>query len=1739
MIISALITKIIIGFSISAIMAGASYAYRKFTQKPLEIGERDFEVNVVDTKSYLPVVRGRMLLGINRIYTNVHPSDKSLLYLVGAICHGPIQSIQKIYFDGDIAVDYVNNPADDPVDSFYSDVIQEVDYRLGGINQAAYAEMKTAFPNIWTDNHKGDGVASIMLKIKFNADKFPSGLPNKITVLVKGSKLQDFRQDLILDACETAWTSQQTDLNPDQVTVATTTGKVANAVRATILASASSGLLFTKEMSAKDVSGLNALTLWIRSSIDIAVAELKILIDEHANCASPERTLSLPALFANEWKRVVVEYSTDVITDLNAIISIGIKQNSDLGAFTLDIDEVYATLLCYDYLSAKNMPLIEDCEDVWLETTANSANITRSTSTDIPSNLTGNSATAKIVNPTSVAANTILMTEAISIDLSAAEYISVYIKSSIDLDYGDLAILLDNTAQCASPLETLKIPKLKAKDGWQYIELELKDPSLLTTIISVGLKQRKQLGVNADGIKTTEPIFYLDQIQALNYVEPGANPILSQFDYLSNPVYGGAFEPENDFDLPAFTIEANYCDELVAGLPLEPPEACKAKLLEETGNLSLGDYRYRITFVFSDGTETAGSQRSNKVTTKNKKKSDGNTAPYTKIRLKNIPISDAFQVVARNIYRTQANGTEYRLLDTINDNILTSYDDSIADATIASAATCPESNVGASAVSQPRFECHGIVDTSKEIKNNIEELLTSCRGNLFFESGKYSVFIKKPTTSETTIALTEDNIIGDWDFSLPGVRDTANIIKASWINKPKDYKTSYVFWPPKKEDNPYLINDNEFENIREMDLFFTINKQTARQLSMVAWREPRLAPIKVNVKCKEEALKLRVGSVVNVTHTTPDWTTKAFWVEGIGILMNGQIQISLGEYNVNSYSYDTINADPVPYQAIDDTVGDLLEPPDMIEYPPPVTGLEGIYKRGNDGDVFGRDLAIRWNGVTIAGNNTEYLISAKPPSNDYVSPTTYSEQGIKYKIEVYYSIFQYLNPQVYIGIVNVKDRIVFVKVQPETEFVFSLEDNIEAAKTLWENQATNDPTNYAKYYGVPQRNVMFWVYTINEKGNISTPKEIILGNDAPDMLNSAGVNTTPTVTVLKSALEFDFPHPYQEYDISHFIGKLASGGLDVLQSSAAWIASTAYSSLTHYVYPTKLNGHAYKCTTSGTSGTSEPTWTEPTSAIQHPTVNDGTVVWTHIGTLKIQKIASIINADSSDTEVLAANYTVKVKGLDPKTIYYFKVTPYDVYGVGSPSLPSPPTQPGLTEDDSESYITIPAATTGLALTVEVGTNLKAKWNQNAESDIDGYILMLRGVNDITAAIQPTAQEIADGVTAGGKDTTGDVYWIGVDGDVGSVNQYIFKDMKNGWKYFVRVRAVNTSDQKGYWSHADDGIVVWPSNASVLGISSDDFDYTYKRFIFTTVFSSTDADTVAWTAGLLQFRKFDGTTENHSIGSGNTGNMTGSGGWIIWQSSAPTVYSYVTSIGEGQVAMARVKPDTNQAFYGVFADTKESVLSRSMLLANTILGQHIEADTLSAIKANLGALTLAHSDGASIAWKDNSGVIRMWMAVTNAGVPIIRISKATYNASTETNPNNLLFSSAYNYVKVINSEEHILNSSTIFIAATVNANAFGFQSESFDVSSTVPDTSNRKIKGTINLGGGFVFPTTYISLLRIDATGLVWGWWEIYYDPGNRKVWVRRYVMNDSTVNYSLGSAVNHYASWEIDAETLT
>ena len=82
-----------------------------------------------------------------------------------------------------------------------------------------------------------------------------------------------------------------------------------------------------------------------------------------------------------------------------------------------------------------------------------------------------------------------------SLDISGYTHLEGWVKATTALAASDFNVLLDNTAACASPVETLAVPAVAA-DTWTFFRIELANPESDTAIVSVGIEYNANSGTN-------------------------------------------------------------------------------------------------------------------------------------------------------------------------------------------------------------------------------------------------------------------------------------------------------------------------------------------------------------------------------------------------------------------------------------------------------------------------------------------------------------------------------------------------------------------------------------------------------------------------------------------------------------------------------------------------------------------------------------------------------------------------------------------------------------------------------------------------------------------------------------------------------------------------------------------------------------------------------------------------------------------------------------------------------------------------------------------------------------------------------------------------------------------------------------------------------------------------------------------------------------------------------------------
>ena len=142
-----------------------------------------------------------------------------------------------------------------------------------------------------------------------------------------------------IHACESAF-DESVDA---QITAATDTEikwRGNSSMKLTVDVSAGGSDLITDSITSLDISGHTHVEFWCRSTVATSAADIHILLDNTASCASAVETLALPALTANTDTFVRIALSNP--RSDTAIISVVVRFTVDKGASVFWIDDIQA-----------------------------------------------------------------------------------------------------------------------------------------------------------------------------------------------------------------------------------------------------------------------------------------------------------------------------------------------------------------------------------------------------------------------------------------------------------------------------------------------------------------------------------------------------------------------------------------------------------------------------------------------------------------------------------------------------------------------------------------------------------------------------------------------------------------------------------------------------------------------------------------------------------------------------------------------------------------------------------------------------------------------------------------------------------------------------------------------------------------------------------------------------------------------------------------------------------------------------------------------------------------------------------------------------------------------------------------------------------------------------------------------------------------------------------------------------
>ena len=236
------------------------------------------------------------------------------------------------------------------------------------------------------------------------------------------------------------------------------------------------------------------------------------------------------------------------------------------------------------------------------------------------------------------------------------------------------------------------------------------------------------------------------------------------------------------------------------------------------------------------------------------------------------------------------------------------------------------------------YEINAVLDTGSEIFDNLDILLTGCRGFLPRTNGQYALYMDKAQSS--AMSLDTSQIVDGIKIVGEKTSNRYNQVRVTFVNPENNWQNEQAVWPPKDStDETTFLSEDNAELILDIQMPTCTNYYAALDFARVLCLRSRNAK-RVAFKATSEALSLAVPDVVSITHPTPGFVAKPFQIESIGLESDGTCVISGVEYDSSIYAYDN-TVEQVTYA---DTV---LPDPSVVA---PVSNLTAVGATQSEAD---------------------------------------------------------------------------------------------------------------------------------------------------------------------------------------------------------------------------------------------------------------------------------------------------------------------------------------------------------------------------------------------------------------------------------------------------------------------------------------------------------------------------------------------------------------------------------------------------------------------------------------------------------------------------------------------------------------------------------------------------------------------------------------------------------------------
>ena len=177
-------------FLITTAIGLALYALTPKPELPSSPGSRGYQVTQFGPAQDRQIIYGRSRVGGVRVFDEVTGDSNKYLHRILVFTGHEVESFDEIYIDNEVVTLDVDGNVTSPA---RFDGFVRINENLGTDTQAADADL-VAGSTQWTSAHRLRGCAYLYIRLEYDQDVFPNGVP-EITAVIKGKKVYDPRTE--------------------------------------------------------------------------------------------------------------------------------------------------------------------------------------------------------------------------------------------------------------------------------------------------------------------------------------------------------------------------------------------------------------------------------------------------------------------------------------------------------------------------------------------------------------------------------------------------------------------------------------------------------------------------------------------------------------------------------------------------------------------------------------------------------------------------------------------------------------------------------------------------------------------------------------------------------------------------------------------------------------------------------------------------------------------------------------------------------------------------------------------------------------------------------------------------------------------------------------------------------------------------------------------------------------------------------------------------------------------------------------------------------------------------------------------------------------------------------------------------------------------------------------------------------------------------------------------------------